>query len=753
MGRFGNLRVRGSSRWWSLLFASLFLGPSCLWAQGLLVDVREDHDFRLPRPIIVVPSPRPHPHPEPPVSYRIRQLAVNVNLVDQIAKVQVSQSFVNTGSRQMEVAFVFPLPYDGAVDQLTFMVDGKEYEAQLLGADEARRIYESYVRRNQDPALMEWIGTGMFKTSIFPVPPGAERSVTLRYSQVCRTMSGLTEFVFPLSTAKYTSQPVEAVRLQVNIQSQAPIKNVYSPTHSVQVARPGNLQAQVEWTGSQLVPASDFRLLYDVGDQAVAASVLSYRPDSGDDGYFLLLVTPQLPTGASEIPRKAVVLAVDRSGSMAGKKMEQAQAALLHVLDNLRPGDLFNIVAYDSVVESFRAGLQTVTDETRQAARGFVAGLYAGGATNLDGALKAVLTQLTDRSLPSYVLFLSDGLPTTGETKVPQIVAQARERNRVRARLFAFGVGYDVNARLLDKLARENFGQTEYVRPDEAIDDRVSRLYQRIGSPVLTDARLEFDLEGLTVADGAAVNRVYPREVYDLFAGEQLVVVGRYRKPGAAKVTVRGQVADNSLTLDFPGQLVESSADESYAFIEKLWATRRVGEIIDQIDLHGKNQELVDELVQLSLQHGILTPYTSFLADDQQPLGGVAEHRARADEALNGLAQEAGREGFAQRLAKDSLRRAPLAAPSGAVTLLDAKQDRAVTVETVRNVGARTFFLRGGRWVDSRAADTPEAEITAVERYSPGYFELVTRHGPEVGRYLALEGQIVVKLDDRVYAF
>src|SRR5688572_5290566 len=134
-------------------------------AQGLLVVIDPNQPVPLPRPI-VQPPPTP-----PPTAYKIKELAVQAKLVDQVARVQVSQSFVNTGSRQLEVSFIFPLPYDGAIDQLTLLVDGKEFPAKLLNAQEARRLYESIVRKNQDPALLEWVGAGLFKTSVFPVPP------------------------------------------------------------------------------------------------------------------------------------------------------------------------------------------------------------------------------------------------------------------------------------------------------------------------------------------------------------------------------------------------------------------------------------------------------------------------------------------------------------------------------------------------------------------------------------------------------
>ena len=195
------IAFRASARF-VLVISALLLAPAWAHAQGVLINIETNEHVILPRPIIIERPYYPHPRPQPiPEStYKIKELEVNVKLAEQVAKVNVSQSFVNTGSRPMEVCFVFPLPYDGAVDQLTLLIDGKEYPAKLLPANEARQMYEEIVRKNQDPALLEWMGTGLFKTSIFPVPPGAERKVTLRYSQLCRQWDGLTDFIFPLST-------------------------------------------------------------------------------------------------------------------------------------------------------------------------------------------------------------------------------------------------------------------------------------------------------------------------------------------------------------------------------------------------------------------------------------------------------------------------------------------------------------------------------------------------------------------------
>ena len=795
------------------LFASLV--PMTAFAQGVLININPEERIALPRPDYIIirpphPIPQPIPTPSPPpATYKIKELSVQAKLVEQVAKVQVSQSFVNTGSRQMEVCFVFPLPYDGAVDQLTLLVDGKEYAAKLLDAKEARKMYEDIVRKNQDPALLEWMGTGLFKTSVFPVPPGAERKVTLKYSQLCRKLDGATDFLFPLSTAKYTSQPVEQVSFNLSIESETDIKNIYSPTHSVEIKRPDDKHATVSYSSKNEVPSSDFRLFWDVGKGHVGTTVLSYRPKEGSDGYYLLLASPEIKANDAERQKKTVFFVLDRSGSMSGPKIEQAKAALKFVLNNLHEGDLFNIVAFDSELESFKPELQKFNEETRKQAVGFASGIYAGGGTNIDGALKLAFSQLKDTKQPTYVLFMTDGIPTVGETNEAKIVANAKGYNNIRARMFAFGVGYDLNARLLDKLVRDMNGISEFVRPNEDIETRVSALYSRIGSPMMTDVSLKFDVDGLKPEDGSAVNRSYPKDVRDLFAGEQLVVVGRYKKPGNAKIIVTGNVNGKEQRLDFPAKLVDKSNDDSFAFIEKLWAMRRVGEILDELDLKGKNDELVKELVSLATRHGILTPYTSFMADDRTNFRDVTSNARQATENLSSLERETdGLSGVAQRASKNTFQNAGDKAAQGGFgyALDEAKKDAAAAskspagrgfggagggvagplmpslsslpsagqfnapaangkpayvgsddklkvVDNVRQIGRKAFFFRNNQWVDSSVTEEQEKKPVQIKRFSKEYFDLVDKYGKDVTKYMAIDEPVTVELGGQAYSF
>jgi len=707
---------------------------------------------------------------------------------DQVAQVEVSQTFLNTGSRQLEVSFVFPLPYEGAVDRMTLMVDGKEFPARLMSAEEARKFYEETVRRNRDPALLEWIGTGLLRTSVFPVPPNAKRTVSLRYSQILRMHAGLTDLLFPLSTAKYSAEPLDELLIRVAIESKEEIKNVYSPTHPVAIKRPDGRRAIVEYKGERIIPASDFRLFFDVGRGVVSSKLLSYRPTASEDGYFLLLATPSLEATEEVAVRKTVIFVVDRSGSMSGKKIEQARQAAKFVLNNLREGDLFNVIAYDSTVEVFRPELQRFSEQTRAEASGFIEGLYAGGSTNINAALESALKQIQDPSQPAYILFLTDGLPTTGVTDESKIVQNAKQANKYRARIFPFGVGYDVNSRLLDRLAVENFGATEYVRPEEDIEERVGRLYQRIRAPVLTDVELSFEYDELTTGEPKPISRVYPKGSFDLFAGDQLVMLGRYRKPGTVKVTIRGKLRDQTHQFSFPATLVEQTDDQSLAFVEKLWAMRRVGEILEELDLHGRNEELIAELVSLATKHGILTPYTSFLADENVRLDDLATNLRRAGDRLSALEARDGAAGFHQRAYKGSLQQALQAMPggfgyfsapsSGAAGQMDAfrsglapgvapaataeaaaavvgeqvaRREIQTAAENVRQVADRAFYRRGSQWVDSTVTKAQESQARRIRQFSDEYFALAHRFGRAFTQYLMFDEPVLINFRGETY--
>jgi Ca-activated chloride channel family protein len=342
---------------------------------------------------------------------------------------------------------------------------------------------------------------------------------------------------------------------------------------------------------------------------------------------------------------------------------------------------------------------------------------------------------LNDTSRPNYVVFLTDGEPTSGERSEPKIIANAAQENRVHARLFAFGVGFDVNGRMLDGLAREMRGTTAYVRPNENIEAPVSALFAKIGSPMMTEVAVKIDL------DGGATSRIYPRQMPDLFRGDQLVLVGRYRQGGAARIALTGSAAGHKQALSYQAAFESSSAGENNAFVARLWAIRRIGEIIDEMDLHGRNQELVDELVALSQRHGILTPYTSFLADDRVDLSAVRENRMFAARSVaDQISVTGGASGFDQRDLKAKLQNA--AAPAAAP---------AKSTPNVQQVGQKAFFKKDRIWQDSTVTAEQARNAIRIVQFSKEYFDLAASHGGAMARYMAFSEPVLVNLGGQTY--
>ena len=627
-------------------------------------------------------------------------------------------------------------------------------------------VYESYVRKFQDPALLQWLGHGMFQTSVFPIPPGATRQVVISYSQLLKRSDQAVDFLFPLATARYTSKPLEKLSVRVAIESKEDLKNIYSPSHGVQIQRDDARHAVASYEGKEIIPNDDFRLIYDSVGGEVGANLISYWPRGEDQGYFVLLASPQFAAANETTIKKTVLFVVDRSGSMSGEKIDQAREAAKFVINNLRAEDLFNVIVYDDHVESYKPELQRFSDEARSTALGFVNSINAGGGTNIDTALQTALTQMHSGSDAPYVVFLTDGLPTVGETNEMKIVENSKLQNKSGARLICFGVGYDVNSRLLDRLARTHHGISEYVRPNQNIEESVARLFRKITSPVLTDAKFEYRFPQANVSDGEPVNRVYPAESVDLFRGEQLVLVGRYRKSGPGKIVLRGKVGDQERQFEFDANFAAAGETPQNRFSEKLWAARRIGEIIDLLDLNGTNRELVEELTRLSQKHGILTPYTAYLADENQgpiPMSRSAQFDATSRN-LQGLESSAGQGGFAQRAAKNQFKIANNSAEADQAQASGFGDDgsgigRARRLSSgLRNEGGQSLYKRGNMVFASNATDVDiekqKSEIVELKRFSDEYFQLAASNSAAENDLLAAQQddeELVVRLQGRIY--
>ncbi|MGH2592027.1 MAG: VIT domain-containing protein, partial [Anaerolineae bacterium] len=414
---------------------------------------------------------------------------VNVTIDNQVATTHIDQAFVNDASWDVEGAYIFPLPAEAAVGDFAMWVDGQRIESKVLSADEARRIYDDIVRQRRDPALLEYVGRGAVQASVFPIPPGGERRVEIEYSQVLRADGGLIRYVYPLNTERFSAQPLESVSVSVEVTSPDAIKAIYSPSHDVSISRDGDFRARASYEANNVLPDQDFELIYTVSPQGIGLNVLTYRDAENGQGFFLLLAAPNVEVDASRAVPKDVIVVLDTSGSMEGAKIEQARDALRYILDHLNPEDRFNIIAFSDTLSRYADGLRPAREANE--ARPFVDGLAALGSTDINRALLEALAQV-EAQRPATIIFLTDGVPTAGEVEPDRIAANFAAATRKNVRLFAFGVGDDVNAILLDTLAQENRGASAYVRPGQRIEEEVSAFYAKVATPVLADIQIDF---------------------------------------------------------------------------------------------------------------------------------------------------------------------------------------------------------------------------------------------------------------------
>ncbi|MFC2154430.1 VIT domain-containing protein [Candidatus Altiarchaeota archaeon] len=701
---------------WKILLVVLFF--------TLCVDLARADGFIIPEPIRPIPPHPPYPPPEIPY-LAVKYHHVDVTIDNQYAETKIDQVFMNNYPRDLEGTYIFPLPEEASISKFSMYVDGEELTGEMLERDEARRIYEDIVRKMRDPALLEYVGRDMFKARVYPIPANDDKRVKLAYSEMIKCDTGICRYVYPLSTEKFSSEKLEDVYVKVVIESKIPIKSVYSPTHEVEVDWINENKVEVSYEDEDVLPKKDFEIIYTVSEEDFGLNLLTHR-ENGEDGFFVLMISPSVEAGDDEIIPKDVVLVLDTSGSMSGTKIVQAKDALEFCIESLNQEDRFNVVTFSSNVKKWRSGLVEVDEDSRDSAQGFLKKVKATGGTNIYDALEESLRIIQkdgEENRPKTIIFLTDGLPTVGTTNIERILQNVEDVNEAGARLFVFGVGYDVNTHLLDKLSEENSGVSEYVKPEEDIEVKVSNLYSKISSPVLTGLELDFgEIE---------VDEVYPVNLPDLYRGSQLTLFGRYDGSGDIEIKLTGYVRGEKERYTYEAYFPKIEKDND--FIPRLWATRKIGFLLDEIRLHGEEDELKDEIIELSLEYGIMTPYTSFLVQEDTDYAAPAVRRRGSREMLekarNAFDSVLGATQFAAESGMDAVQAAVQTGGLKGVQIV--QEDETGRIEAA---GTKTFYQQQEVWVDQDF--DPDVEALEIKYGSDAYFQLLDED-EDIGQYLS----------------
>jgi Ca-activated chloride channel family protein len=671
---------------------------------------------------------------------------VSIEIRDSAAVTHVDQVFRNSSGTQLEATFIFPLPADSTVSEFALWMNGVRVEGEVLERTQARQIYENIVRRVRDPGLVEYMDGRLFQANIFPVPANGTQRVELTFTQVLERQGDLQRLVYPMRTGRTAASTLEDFTLTAEINSTSPLRAVYSPTHNIDVDRQSDHLAVVGLEQDNADLERDFVLYTAASDKDVGVSVMSFDPDGsgGEDGYFLMVLSPRLEQ-PGELPPKDVTFVVDTSGSMAGEKMEQAQETLRYCVSQLRPQDRFNIVRFSTTARTLFDDLTPATEENVTRAQTFIGELRAAGGTAIEQALDRALAQTAQDGRTHMVIFVTDGLPTVGETDPQLILSGVDERNAANARIFSFGVGYDVDTRLLDSLATGNGAISDYVRPSEDIEVAVSTLYDRISYPILSD--LEIDFGDVEVYD------TYPQDLADLFAGHQVVVAGRYRNAGVTDVEISGLASGERVSMEYTRNFTDTTGDDPNDFIPQMWATRKIGFLVEQIRINGESRELRDEVMNLGVRYGLVTPYTSYLAVDDSEFGGPVPiampmpEEPMDDMVLRTMTEASGWGEGRRRAEEDEEREAAPAAPMGGDfdstvssgrDAVESSEEAHRMQETqiadrrtpVQQLGAYRLSLDpDGVWRDDFSREATDAQRIQVQYLSDAYFRLMELRG------------------------
>jgi Ca-activated chloride channel family protein len=689
---------------------------------------------------------------------------VTVSIDEQVAVTRVEQTFRNHTDRQLEATYVFPVPKGASVNKFAMWVGGKEVKGEMVEADRAAAVYTDIVRRTRDPGLLEYVGNNLLRLRVFPIPPRGDQKVSLSFTCVNATEGGLVEYVYPLRTDDKASRTLETFSLDATITSKHAVQNVYSPTHAVKVTHTTDHSAKVHFEAKGGTLDKDLQLFYALGGQDVGLTVLTHRPVKGEDGWFLMLVSPRAELAETRQVPRDMVFVLDTSGSMEGPKMEQAKKALKFCLGHLGKQDRFALMNFATTVNKYSERLKNADSDAVADARKWVDRLQATGGTAIDAALAAALEmRANDTGRTFTVVFFTDGQPTVGEINPDAILKNVMAKRTDNTRIFTFGVGDDVNAVLLDRLADQTRAVSTYVRPEEDIEVKVSALYDKISHPVLTELKL-------TAGSGVELREMYPNHLPDLFHGGQLVVLGRYSGHGAAALTLSGKVGEDGREFVYEANFPEKTGDER-AFVEGLWARRKVGYLLDQIRSNGEQKELKDEVIALAKKYGIATPYTSYLVvpdtavqvatptlSVQNAPGLVPADAPRIPRSAGAATLPTGhyleRAPQAIPAAPQFYGRAPAtAAPLPAVTSQTGKEgvDLALVLDDLRTgdkiaqaatkqAAGRTCVEVNGAWVDSAYdAKMPTVKVKAM---SAAYFRILARH-PDMKDVLRLGNRLV----------
>ena len=755
-------------------------------------DDAQSHGFYIvEKPHIHPPRP-PHPpfppHPIPPrpihkfLPLELKEVKIAAKISDQVSQTTLEQTFYNPSNRRVEGTYIFPIPENAEIESFQMEINGKMTKGEILNAKKAKEIYEKIVRESKDPALMEYSDKAIFKIRIFPIEPKKEKKIKIKYKELLKKDGRMNAYKFPLRAEKFLTNPVNQISLKISIDSENELKFIYSPSHKIDIEREGKKSALLSYKEKDILPENNFEILFSThqdDESSMGFDFITYKEKGNETGYYAMLISPGNWRPDSLIP-KDVIFVLDSSGSMRVKKLDQAKAAINFCLKSLNTTDKFEIIRYSTETESLFGNLKSANKKNLNLAEDFIQNIEAGGGTAIEEALLEAIKTSTSKNVkdskrPRQIISITDGRPTIGETRTDKIIDRIIKTHhsiKKNTRIFSFGIGTDINTKLLDLISQKTKASTEYVLPEESIELKISRFYSKVAQPVMTNISIKNE-------SSVRLSEEYPKDLPDLFKGDQLVTLGRYKinqkNEKNFRAFMQGSIAGKQVKFNLNEKI---NPNRDNAFIARLWATRKVGYLLEEIRLHGESEELKDTVAKLARKWGIVTPYTSYLILEDEESRGVPiarqsiGNRKVTPKSNNITIQEArlirrkieaeSFLGFSKNETGDSA----VAASRASNELKSANQSGAFKdaykesqygntnhnfkQQATRRIAGKTFFQNASGWIDSLASEKSYKEEIKIKFGSDSYFNLLYQR-PENSKWLSVGTNLQIVIDEKLY--
>ena len=567
----------------------------------------------------------------------LKHTDVNVEISGFLSRVNVTQEFENPFKEKIEAVYIFPLPANAAVDDMTMVVGERTVRGKILRREEAQAVYEAAKSGGQVASLLNQERPNIFTQSVANILPGEKVKITISYVETLKYEAGSYEFSFPMvvgprympgtasgqkgsGASPDTTQVPDAsnispklvpegmrsgydVSLDIMLDAGVPLDDIKGKSHEVELERLSAHSAHIRLKSGAMIPNKDFVLSYDVAGKRIEDALLAHRSDKG--GYFTLILQPPDRVDVADVTPKELVFVLDTSGSMSGFPIEKAKESMKLALDGLYPTDTFNLITFAGDTRIMFPQPVPATPANLKKAQAFLAASSGEGGTEMMQAIKAALEPSDSQDHVRIVCFMTDGYVGNEMEIISEVQKHAN------ARVFAFGIGSSVNRFLLDKMAEHGRGEVEYVALNDDGSAAARRFHERVRNPLLTD--IAVDWNGMPVSD------VYPQRIPDLFGAKPVILTGRYTGAGRGVIRLKGKMSGHEfvreIAVDFP------EAEAQHNVLSSLWARLRIEDLMAQ-DYNGAQQgemkpELKETITTLGLEYGLMTQFTSFVAVEE----------------------------------------------------------------------------------------------------------------------------------------